>query len=112
MSLATLVAFCLGGAVGQGDGSDGISVSAILAEKYQWQEQKGVVGTPSDKRPVGTVPETRQQEDNERVANDNGFLVCLFMMYALGYNRAAFFNLCKPASKYPLFIFVLSRVGD
>lgn len=63
-----------------------------------------MVGTPSDKRPVGTVPETRQQEDNERVANDNGFLVCLFMIYALGYNRAAatqrnIYIIAEPCSK-------------
>ena len=35
------------------------------------------------------MPKSRQQEDNERVANDNGFLVRLFVMYALGDDRAA-----------------------
>ena len=35
------------------------------------------------------MPKARQQEDNERITNDDGFLVCLFVMYALGYDRAA-----------------------
>ncbi len=48
-----------------------------------------MVGTPSDKRPVGTVPEARQQEDNERIANDDGFPVRLFVAYAVGYGGAA-----------------------
>lgn len=92
--------FCLGGAVanyprmvfvcsGQGDGGDGVAVAAVLAEEYQWQKQESVVGSPSDERPVGTVPEARQQEDNERIANDDGFPVRLFVAYAVGYGGAA-----------------------
>ena len=74
---------------GQGDGGDSVAVAAVLAEEYQREEQESVVGSPSDKRPVGTVPEARQQEDNERIANDNGFLVRLSVAYAVGYDRAA-----------------------
>ena len=48
--------FCLGCAVGQGDGGDSVAVAAVLAEEYQGQEQEGVVGSPSNKRPVGTMP--------------------------------------------------------
>ena len=35
------------------------------------------------------MPEARQQEDNERIANDNGFLVRLSVAYAVGYGGAA-----------------------
>lgn len=48
-----------------------------------------MVGSPCNERPVGTVPEARQQEDNERIANDNGFLVRLSVAYAVGYGGAA-----------------------
>ena len=49
-----------------------VGVLAVLARQYQRQEQNGVVRAPGDEGPVGAVPETRQQEDDEGVAHHLG----------------------------------------
>ena len=50
-----------------------VGVLAVLAREDERQEQNGVVRAPGDEGPVGAVPETRQQEDDEGVAHHLGF---------------------------------------
>lgn len=47
-----------------------VGVLAVLARQYQRQKQNGVVCAPSNEGPIRTVPETRQQEDDEGVPDD------------------------------------------
>lgn len=49
---------------------DHVGVFAVSPEEYERQEKGGMVGSPSDEGPVGTVPQAAQKEDGERVADN------------------------------------------
>ena len=46
-----------------------VRVLSVLACQYQGQEQNGMIGTPSNEGPIGSVPKTAQKENNESVPN-------------------------------------------
>ena len=56
-------------AVGVGIRGDLVGVFAVLAEEDEGEEKEGVVGAPSDKGPVGAMPEAGEEEDDESVAD-------------------------------------------
>ena len=58
-----------------------VGIFAVLAKENEREEKEGVVGSPSDKRPVGTMPETGQKEDDKSVTDNNPFLVAVGVLY-------------------------------
>lgn len=52
-----------------------VGVFAVLAQKNEREEKQSVIGAPSNKRPIGTVPEAGKQEDDECIADNEPFLV-------------------------------------
>ena len=55
--------------------ADLVGVFAVFAEEDEREEEEGVVCAPGNKCPVRTMPETGEEEDGKRVADDNKFLV-------------------------------------
>ncbi len=51
---------------------DHVAIFAVLAQQDQREEKQGVVRAPGDEGPVGPVPESADQEDDEGVADDLG----------------------------------------
>ena len=50
--------------------ADGVGgVTAVGAAEQERQEERGVDAAPSDERPIGAVPKTAHQEDDEHVAD-------------------------------------------
>ena len=52
-----------------------VGVFAVFAEEDEREEEEGMVCAPSNEGPVCTMPETGEEEDGKRVADDNKFLV-------------------------------------
>lgn len=48
-----------------------VGVFAVFAKEDEREEEKCMVCTPSNKRPVGTMPETGEKENDKRVADDD-----------------------------------------
>ena len=48
-----------------------VGVFAVFAEEDEREEEEGMVCAPSNKCPVGTMPEARQKEDDKGVADDD-----------------------------------------
>ena len=58
-----------------------VGVFAVFAKKDEREEKQGMVCTPSYKCPVRAMPESRQEEDNKCVADDDEFLVAVGILY-------------------------------
>ena len=56
-------------------GANLVGVFSVLTKKDEREEKQSVVGTPSNKCPVRTMPETGQKENDKGVADDDEFLV-------------------------------------
>ena len=48
-----------------------VRVFAVLAKENEREEKEGVVGSPSYKGPIGSVPETGEKEDDKGVTDDD-----------------------------------------
>lgn len=56
-------------------GANLVGIFAVLTKKDEREEKQSVVGTPSNKRPIGSMPKAREQEDDKGIADDYEFLV-------------------------------------
>ena len=52
-------------------GANLVGVFAVLTKKDEREEKQSVVGAPSNKRPVRTMPKAGEQEDDKGVADDD-----------------------------------------
>ena len=57
-----------------------IRVFAVFAEEDEREEEEGVVCAPGNKSPVRTMPKAGEEEDGKRVADDNKFLVTVWIL--------------------------------
>lgn len=48
-----------------------VRVFAVFAKKDEGKEKDGMVCTPSNEGPIGTMPEAGQEEDDKSVADDD-----------------------------------------
>ena len=56
-------------------GANLVGIFAVGTKENERGEKQSVVGAPSNKRPVRTMPETGQKENDKGVADDDEFLV-------------------------------------
>ena len=57
-----------------------VGVFAVFAEEDEREEEEGMICAPGNKRPVRAMPETGEEEDGKSVADDDKFLVTVWIL--------------------------------